>query len=113
MKKYRDWDLLEQLPENWKIDKTVGSPLFEYEFCTNGKSVLNGQKRALVKVTKTKIMKYKILQVDIFKPAGTIKQNCIKTLQPNIEVSDVEIYKKQIKSRNPDCDVYLSAIQIM
>jgi hypothetical protein len=38
MKKYRDWDLLEQLPENWKIDKTAGSPVFEYEFCTNGKA---------------------------------------------------------------------------
>ena len=63
------------------------------------------------KQKKTKIMKYKILQVDIFKPAGTIKQNCIKTLQPNIEVSDVEIYKKQIKEENPDCDVYLSVIE--
>ena len=40
-------------------------------------------------------MKYKILQVDIFKPAGTIKQNCIKSLQPNIEVSDVENYKSK------------------
>lgn len=56
-------------------------------------------------------MKYKILQVDIFKPAGTIKQNCIKSLQPNIEVLDVEAYKKQIEAENPDCDVYLAAIQ--
>ena len=52
MKKYRDWDLLEHLPENWKIDKTTGSPVFEYEFCTNGKSVFNGQKRALVRVAR-------------------------------------------------------------
>ena len=58
-------------------------------------------------------MKYKILQVDIFKPAGTIKQNCIKSLQPNIEVSDVEAYKKQIKEENPNCDVYLAVIQTM
>ena len=58
-------------------------------------------------------MKYRILQVDILKPAGTIKQNCIKSLQPNIEVTDVEAYKKQIEAENPDCDVYLSAIQTM
>ena len=52
MKKYKDWELLESLPEGWKIDKTAGSPLCGYEFCTNGKSVLNSQKRALVFVGK-------------------------------------------------------------
>ena len=57
-------------------------------------------------------MKYKILQVDICKPAGKTKQVCIKTLKPNIEVSDVEAYKKQIEAENPDCDVYLAGIQI-
>lgn len=56
-------------------------------------------------------MKYKILQVEICKPAGKTKQVCIKTLQPNIEVSDVEAYKKQIETENPDCDVYLAGIE--
>ena len=51
MNKYKYWDLLDSLPIGWKIDKTCGSPLCGYEFCTNGKSVLSGeQKRALVKV---------------------------------------------------------------
>ena len=45
---YKEWELLDSLPEGWKIDKTAGSPLCGYEFCTNGKSVLNGQKRALL-----------------------------------------------------------------
>lgn len=58
-------------------------------------------------------MKYRILQVDICEPAGKTKQVCIKSLQPNIEISDVEAYKKQIEAENPDCDVYLSAIQTM
>lgn len=57
MKKYRDWDLLECLPEGWKIDNTCGSPLSGFDFCTNGKSVLNGQKRALVRVAKKNISK--------------------------------------------------------
>ena len=48
MDKYKEWELLNELPEGWKIDKTAGSPLCGYEFCTNGKSVLNGQKRALL-----------------------------------------------------------------
>ena len=52
MKRYKGWDLLDELPEGWKIDKTAGSPLNGYEFITNGKSVLNGQKRALLKVGK-------------------------------------------------------------
>jgi len=45
---YKEWELLESLPDRWVIDKTAGSPLCGYEFCTNGKSVLNGQKRALL-----------------------------------------------------------------
>jgi hypothetical protein len=48
MNKYKEWELLESLPNGWKIDKSAGSPLCGYEFCTNGKSVLNGQKRALL-----------------------------------------------------------------
>lgn len=50
MKKYKEWILLEEIPSGWKIDKTAGSPLSGYEFITNGKSLLNGQKRALFKV---------------------------------------------------------------
>ena len=48
MNKYKEWELLESLPDGWRIDKSAGSPLCGYEFCTNGKSVLNGQKRALL-----------------------------------------------------------------
>ena len=48
--KYRDWDILQELPDGWVIDKTAGSPAPNTVFITNGKSVLNGQKRALLKV---------------------------------------------------------------
>lgn len=48
--KYRNWDILENLPEGWIIDKYCGSPLHGFDFCTNGKSILNGGKRALVRV---------------------------------------------------------------
>ena len=48
-KKYKHWDVYEVLPLGWKVDLTCGSPLFGYDFCTDGKSILNGGKRALVK----------------------------------------------------------------
>ena len=51
MEKYRDWNILEELPEGWVIDKTAGSPAPKTVFITNGKSVLSGkQKRALLRV---------------------------------------------------------------
>lgn len=50
--KYRDWDILEVLPIGWKVDNSCGSPLSGYDFCTDGKSVLNGGKRALVKTIR-------------------------------------------------------------
>ena len=43
------WELYEEPPEGFSIDKHTGSPLSGYDFFTNGKSVLNGQKRVLVK----------------------------------------------------------------
>ena len=50
MGKYKDWEILNELPDGWKVDKTAGSPAPNTVFITNGKSVLNGQKRALLRV---------------------------------------------------------------
>jgi hypothetical protein len=48
--KYRGWwDLLEELPEGWHIDKTSGSPLHGYAFAISGSLFKKGFKRALVK----------------------------------------------------------------
>ena len=44
------WDILENIPEGWIIDNTAGSPIKNTVFITNGKSVFNGQKRALLRV---------------------------------------------------------------
>ena len=54
MDKFRDWPLLHEMPDGWKIDKTCGSPLAGYVFITNGKSVLCGGKRALLFIGKQK-----------------------------------------------------------
>jgi len=50
MSTYRDWQLYDDMPTGWKIDKTCGSPLAGYEFITDGKSALRGGKRALLRV---------------------------------------------------------------
>ena len=47
---YKDWPLLDSLPEGWKFSKAAGSPLTGYAFATSG-SPLRGGKTALVKVT--------------------------------------------------------------
>ena len=46
--KYKEWDLYDSLPDGWRFHKACGSPLCGYEFATNGKSILNGGKLALV-----------------------------------------------------------------
>lgn len=49
-KKYRWWDILDELPKGWVMDNTAGSPAPMTVFITNRKSPLNGQKRALLRV---------------------------------------------------------------
>lgn len=65
-KKYKDWELFDNLPDGWMIDKTSGSPLTGYDFCISG-SVLRGGKRALVRVDKTKHKPRKIQYKNISK----------------------------------------------
>jgi hypothetical protein len=45
------WLLFDSLPEGFIWDKTAGSPKTGYGFATNGKSVINGGKRILVRVS--------------------------------------------------------------
>lgn len=49
MNKYKCWEVYEVLPIGWNIDNSCGSPLHGFDFCVDGKSVLNGGKRALVR----------------------------------------------------------------
>lgn len=41
------------MPAGWRIDKTVGSPLSGHVFVTDGRSVLHGQNRALLRMRPT------------------------------------------------------------
>ena len=95
MEKYRDWNILEELPQGWSIDKTAGSPAPNTVFITNGKSVLNGQKRALLKVNAKRdvyISKNEIKEVvaknetteDIPFPAKTVNTLARKKFQEKL-----------------------------
>lgn len=70
--RYKDWMLLECLPKGWMIDKTAGSPLYGYEFCTDGKSVIHGQKRALVRVARQHVPVIEYVQTKENKRIGTV-----------------------------------------
>lgn len=49
--KYRWWDIVDEMPEGWIIDKYCSSPLHRTVFITNGKNILTGQqKRALLRI---------------------------------------------------------------
>ena len=50
MEKYKDWQIVESIPQGWIIDKYADSPLPCSVFITNGKSPLKGQERAILKV---------------------------------------------------------------
>lgn len=51
MSAYKDWELIDEMPCGWAVDKAAGSPVHGYAFVTNRKSVITGQqKRALLRV---------------------------------------------------------------
>lgn len=53
MSKFRYWDVVDQIPDGWSVDKTAGSPLPRSVFVTNGKSVISGkQERKILIVSK-------------------------------------------------------------
>lgn len=57
MEKYRGWwDIHDELPEGWEVDKTqpstLSSPMPGAVWITNGKSPLKGQKRAVLRIKK-------------------------------------------------------------
>lgn len=117
--KYRWWDILEHLPEGWVIDKTAGSPAPNTVFITNGKSLFNGQKRALLKVeakldintSKNEILKKHFVgfnkmvekkEMPIF-PAKTVndlarlkfKEQILKEIMFDLMVCEIENWDKK------------------
>jgi len=91
MKKYKGWDIYEALPLGWKIDKTVGSPLHGFCFCTDGKSVLNGGKRALVRTIRKGHARIKTIE--------TAKDNCSE--KPNSSTTKNKVAAKSEQSEYP------------
>lgn len=82
--KYRDWDILEDLPQGWSIDKTAGSPAPNTVFITNGKSVVSGlQERALLKVEAKR---------DINTPKNEIVKNHFVEANKMVEKTETPIF---------------------
>lgn len=119
MNKYKYWEILDELPQGWVIDKTAGSPAPNTVFITNGKSVLNGQKRALLKlepkrdisIPKNEMVKNNFAEIDkitkktetpIF-PAKTVndlarlkfKEQLLKEIMFDLMVCEIEKWDKK------------------
>ena len=75
MKKFKGWEVLNEMPEGWKEYKTCGSPLAGAIFITNGKAVVNGQKRALLLVHPQAAEKQEPKQRQYQKPAVTVSED--------------------------------------
>jgi hypothetical protein len=68
----------------WKIDNSCGSPLHGYDFCTNGKSILNGGKRALVRSVRKGAARIEFVE--------PIKQNHIVEAKKMVEKTEIPIF---------------------
>jgi hypothetical protein len=55
MKTYMGWVLLNSLPYGFCFDNKTGSPLHGYSFATNGRSVIHGQQRCLVRLVEPQL----------------------------------------------------------
>lgn len=90
MQQYKWFQLFDDLPAGWKMDNTAGSPLFGYSFCCDGKSILRGGKRALVRVVPAQIplqievecseVETTIAKSENKKPSQIIDATCAKTV---------------------------------
>jgi len=74
MSKYKHWDLLDELPDGWRVENSAGSPLFGYVFISDGKSILNGGKRALLKIKPQKPADQPKKPRPIAQPSSAAKQ---------------------------------------
>lgn len=96
--KYKYWDVYEVLPPGWKIDYTCGSPLHGFVFCTDGKSPLNGGKRALVKIIKNSLF-----YIWNSKTEESFDTNEMKFFPANWEpeLSDSKFFLEDLINENP------------
>ena len=109
---YKGFELLEEMPNGWVLDKTAGSPLFDYAFVSNQRSILNGGKRALLRVVKPQMQicyeeqKQTIIEQTEKQPEQVIDCGYVKTVN---ELARAK-FKKQILN-DILCDLMICEIE--
>ena len=86
--KYKHWNIVEEMPDGWREDKTVGSPLSGHIVISNGKSILNGGQRALLRIKEAQYQRNTIATVkqkltikkEDDEPEVVIDENYVKTV---------------------------------
>lgn len=108
--KFRDWDVFEVLPKGWKIDNSCGSPLYGYDFCIDGKSILNGGKRGLVKTVRKGLPRIEYVKTEPEQKQKTIevKENFIfppKTVNTLARKKFEELLLREIRFDLMVCEI--------
>jgi hypothetical protein len=65
---YKGWQLFDVIPDGWKVDKTAGSPLHGYVFISDGKSIINGGRNALLRIISPQRRLMLEHAIDVSKP---------------------------------------------
>jgi hypothetical protein len=119
--KYKYWDILNEIPIGWSIDKTAGSPAPNTVFITNGKSVLSGeQKRSLLRVFKQEMPPMQFtapprekeieIEQDYFFPARTVNELARKKFQASL-LKDIIFDLKVCEIEGWDKKEYINEIK--
>ena len=97
--KYKYWQIFNVMPEGFAICKTSGSPLAGHVFITNGKSVINGQVRALLKIDKkieiNDFVKHGIKKE--IKDTKQVKNNCWSTYENSAAKTVNDLARARLK----------------
>ena len=109
---YKNWQLFDDMPNGWMIDKTCGSPLAGYVFISNGRSILNGGNRALLRVKKIQ-HNLRINETAISK-METVADESVKVEQPYPARTVNELARERFKLKllnDIRCDLMICELE--
>lgn len=115
---YKSWPLFEDMPNGWRIDKTCGSPLAGYVFISDGKSIINGGKRALLRVRKAQMQisfdSPAISKMETAEASSVMEPAAEKSEQPYPARTVNELAREQFKLRllnDIRCDLIICELE--
>ena len=109
---YKNWQLFDDLPSGWMIDKTCGSPLAGYVFINSGRSILRGGKRALLRARQPQ--QQMCLDAPTIPKIATVADESPKVEQPYPARTVNELARERFKLRllnDIRCDLMICELE--